>query len=140
MWLPEEGLKDFKVAPAGTPEGIVAAEAALGVNLPEDYKAFLRLHDGAEGFVGDHYLVLWRASELPQFNREYEFPTYAPGLLGFGGNGGGEAFAFDTRQVPFPVVIVPLIGMSREDAIPVAKSFAALFYRMIQPGGSLFAT
>ena len=139
MWLPEEGLKDFKAAPAGTADGVIAAEVALGVKLPEDYKAFLRLHDGAEGFVGDHYLVLWRAGELHQFNREYQFPDHAPALIGFGGDGGGEAFAFDTRRVPFPIVIVPLIGMSIDDAIPVANSFSGLFHRMIQPGRSLFA-
>ena len=62
----------------------------LGVDLPSDYLRFLRNHNGGEGFIGDNYLVLWKAEELADFNREYEVEKYAPGIFLFGSDGGGE--------------------------------------------------
>jgi hypothetical protein len=47
-----------------------------------------------------------------------------PGLFLFGSNGGGEAYAFDTRENPWVVVQVPLIGMGdAASAIPLGGSF-----------------
>ncbi|MEO8375757.1 MAG: SMI1/KNR4 family protein [Sphingomonas bacterium] len=116
---------------------IEAAEKEFGFNFPDDYKAFMAQHGGGEGFVGEHYLILWGATELSAFNQEYEFPVYAPALVAFGSDGGGEAFAFDTRASPPPIVMVPFIGMSNDDAIRVADSFDALLTRM-QTAESLF--
>lgn len=48
-WLEENqprALEGFRAAT--TREAIVAAESTLGVSLPEDYKAFLQIHDGQE--------------------------------------------------------------------------------------------
>ncbi len=129
-------LTAFHMPNPGSAQAVLEAEAALGLELPEDYRNFLRTYDGGEGFVGEHYLVLWSATELKLYNTDYGFPEFAPGLIGFGGDGGGEAFAFDTRTRPYPVVIVPLIGMSVEDAVPVADSFSGLLKRMQSDPGS----
>ena len=102
----------------------------MGVSFPADYRDFLAVHDGGEGFVGENYLVLWSADQLDPYNRDYEFPEHAPALIGFGGNGGGEAFAFDTRTTPWPVVMVPFIGLGLEDAIQVSADFEGLIKRM----------
>lgn len=101
----------------------------LEIDLPGDYLAFLEKHDGGEGFVDDEYIIIWRAGDIIRFNHEYEVQVYAPDLLLFGSNGGGEAYAFDKRATPMPVVQVPFIGMDVADAIPVAESFSALFSR-----------
>lgn len=114
-------------ASAGQLEGL---ERTLDQQLPRDYVEFVSVHDGGEGWVGDHYLVLWNTRELIPYNREYGFPEGAPSLIAFGTDGGGEAFAFDTRTSPFPVVMVPLIGMSDDEAIQVADSFDQLLDRM----------
>lgn len=100
-------------------------EAQLARPLPEAYRDYLARQDGWEGFIGDAYLVLWRASELATFNEDYEVSTYAPGLFLFGSNGGGSGFAFDLREPAMPILLVPLIGMSLASATPVAPSFAA---------------
>ncbi|KVO88110.1 cell wall assembly protein [Burkholderia ubonensis] len=100
----------------------------LDISLPDDYLTFLRKSDGGEGFLGRDYLILWRAEDIVKFNREYEVDEYAPGLLIFGSNGGGEAYAFDTRVNPMQVVQVPFIGMDLADAIPVAESFSSLLF------------
>ncbi len=115
-----------------------AAEKALGIDLPADYRAFLGISDGGEGFIGKGYLILWRAAELQPFNRDYEVPTYAAGLVAFGSDGGGEMFAFDYRFQPPPVVMVSFIGMSHDDALVVADSFNSLLARMKRAAGSLF--
>jgi hypothetical protein len=40
-------------------------------------------------------------------------------------DGGGEAFAFDTRSWVKPVVCVPFIGMALDAIRPMALSFSA---------------
>ena len=45
------------------------------------------------------------------FNRDYEVESYCPELLLFGSSGGGEAYAFDKRSLPWRVVEVPFVGM-----------------------------
>lgn len=126
-----EGLPaSFHLSKANDPSASMAAIAALGRNLPSDYVKFVSSFDGGEGFIGNHYLVLWGAIELAILNREYEFSEYAPELIAFGSDGGGEAFAFDTRTEPASVVVVPFIGMSSAAATPVTGSFDEFLIRL----------
>ena len=135
MFLPEEGLKDFITAPPAAAGEILAAEESLGLTLPEDYKAFLRLHDGATGWIGNTRFELWRAGELASINRDQS----ALGLLAFGGDGRDLLLAFDLRGQPFAVVIVPLAAFSQAAARLVATSFSGLFYHLARSERSLFA-
>jgi len=117
-------LADFTSNPPANGNYLAEAETHFGRPFPSQYRRFMADQDGGEGFVGESYLVLWRASELVVFNREYEADKYAPGLLLFGSNGGGEAFAFDARDnQAMKIVIVPVICMSLEDALLVADTF-----------------
>lgn len=105
--------------------------------LPDDFLSFLSESNGGEGFVGDEYLILWKAEELTSFNKEYEVEKYAPGIFLFGSNGGGEGFGFDTRSQPYKVVEIPFIGMDLQYATIVADSFTHLLERMKASDGSL---
>lgn len=98
-------------------------ESSLAWSLPLDYVNFLRSHDGGEGFIGDNYLILWKAEELIVFNYEYEVEQYAPGIFLFGTNGGGDGYGFDVRDEAMPVVRVPFIGMDLRYARLVSMSF-----------------
>ncbi|NWD21646.1 SMI1/KNR4 family protein [Pseudomonas yamanorum] len=110
--------------------------AALGVALPPSYLDFLKAHDGGDGFIGDHYIVFWQAQELADFNREYEVGTYAPGIFLFACDGGGEGYGFDTDEASMPIVRIPLIGMERQYAEPVARDVPELFVRLaLEPAG-----
>jgi hypothetical protein len=91
---------------------------------------FLRQHDGGEGFVGDNYIILWKASELADFNREYEVEKYAPGIFLFASSGGGEGYGFDLKLAELPIVRIPFIGMERRLAIPVAATFPEFFVQL----------
>lgn len=120
-------------------ENMENVEKHFGFPLPSDYKSFMSTHDGGEGFVREQYLILWRAGEIIEFNRDYEVEKYASGLVLFGSNGGGEAFAFDARAGEnMKIRIVPFIGMNLADAKPVADSFENFLFRLAEHDGSLF--
>ena len=134
----EEFLTEFSGHSGATEQLLQTAEKALGMKLPADYRAFLGRFNGGEGFIGKHYLILWKTEELYQFNRDYGVEEYAPGFLMFGSTGGGDGFAFDTRSIPYRVMQVPFIGMSLNDAFFVADSFTRLLERMVEIDGPLF--
>ena len=126
----KEALKQWQPN-VTAPEAVLRdVYAKLPCSLPPDYVCFLQEHNGGEGFVGENYLIVWKAEELINFNREYEVNEYAPGILLFGSNGGGEGFGFDTRDVTLPIVRVPFIGMDLRYAIVVANSFTDLFMQL----------
>jgi cell wall assembly regulator SMI1 len=139
MGNPYEGLLgQFSGKPGATEEHLQIAERQCGAQLPEDYRRFLMLNNGGEGFIGKHYLILWKVEELHDFNIGYQVNIYAPGFLMFGSSGGGDGFAFDIRTTPYRVMQVPFIGMSSSDAFFVAESFTRLLERMAEIDGPLF--
>lgn len=126
----EPFLKDFSSESSATEEQLVSVERHYGRGLPGDYRTFMLTRDGGEGFIGEQYLILWKAIELVPFNREYEVDQYAPGLLLFGSSGGGEGFGFDLRTADMRVVMVPFIGMSWNHAIDIAPSFRSFLQKL----------
>lgn len=112
------------------PDVVERLSSDLGVALPSDYLEFLREHNGGEGFLGENYIIFWKAEELSDFNREYEVESYAPGIFLFASSGGGEAYGFDTRSAGLPIVRIPFIGMDRRYAEPVATDFPDLFTKL----------
>ncbi len=127
---------DFTANGLASDADILVVEQLLGFSLPADYRQTLILTNGGEGFVGEHYFVLWPAQDLHRFNVEYEFAKYAPGLVAFGGDGGGEGFAYDTRSPSLPIVMIGFIGM---EPVVVADSFADLVSKMRSQSESLLS-
>ncbi|WP_437480031.1 SMI1/KNR4 family protein [Sorangium sp. So ce1014] len=86
------------------------------LSLPPGYIEFMRQSDGAEGPIGKNgrYLVLWSLAKILELNAQYHIDEFAPHLLAFGSDGGGEAFAFDRRTEPATIVRVPFIGLDEE--------------------------
>jgi SMI1 / KNR4 family (SUKH-1) len=109
-------------APA-TQDAIKIFEKASGLELPKDYINFLLKTNGAEGFIGDNYVIFWAMEELVELNKAYEVDEYKPELLLFGSNGGGEAFAFNKRSLPMKIVQIPSISIDLKDAIQLGYSF-----------------
>jgi hypothetical protein len=99
--------------------------------MPDRYVEYIKdtgpieccTHDDAE----PGYVVLWAFDVIAKNNSDIEIETYAPGFIGFGGDGGGELLAFDGTGAVF---ILPLIGMEPDCAIRVAETFQELLSRM----------
>ncbi|HVH09230.1 MAG TPA: SMI1/KNR4 family protein [Gemmatimonadales bacterium] len=118
-------LARFNGNSPATQSSIQHLEGESGFRLPEDYIFFLQHSNGGEGFIGNAYVILWPVEQLIEMNRAYHVADYAPGLFLFGSDGGGEAFAFDTRSKAMPIASVPFVGMALEVARPLASSFGA---------------
>ena len=110
-------------APASA-EAVASLRTGLAKSLPERYFAFLAHANGGEGFVGDRYVLLWRAEELAEMNRAYKTAEFFSSLFFIGSDGGGEAYAFDLSRTDETVFEVPFIGLPT-DARAIASSFAS---------------
>ena len=121
-------LPDVTMRPAYPPQDVdqLFADFVAEVgHIPHaDYLALLRRHAGCDGPVGKQgYLTLWPLEEVITANEEACTAEFAPGLLLFAGDGGGEAYAFDRQTPGWPIVAVPLVGLSRKEMKPVAATF-----------------
>jgi hypothetical protein len=125
-------LANFNGNPPAHVSSIQKFESDAGLLLPQDYKEFLQEADGGEGFVGDAYVIFWRVRELLEMNKAYQVAEYAPGLLLFGSDGGGEGFAFDVRNDAKAIVSVPFVGMELKLARLVASSFPAFLEKLFK--------
>lgn len=70
---------------AATAEKIKKVEEILYLTLPEVYKNFLYLTNGAEG----NFVSLYDTESLIEMNQAYEVQEYAPGYVSIGNNNGG---------------------------------------------------
>jgi hypothetical protein len=122
----------FNGNPPANASLIQQLETEASLRLSEVYANFLQEVDGGEGFIGSAYLMLWRAGELLEMNKTYQVSEYAPGLFLLGSDGGGEAFAFDTRSETKPIVSVPFVGMELKAARPVASNFTAFLEELFK--------
>ena len=107
-----------------------ALSELINLSLPDDYLSIFSDLNGWEGFIGDEYLILWKAEDLIKFNKEYLVDKYAPGIFLFGSDGGGEAFGFDTRSKPYKIIQIPFIGMELQEVSFFADSFTHFLEKM----------
>jgi hypothetical protein len=92
----------------------------------------MKRHNGCDGPVGkESYVQIWRLEEVIAGNEELHILEFAPGLLIFGGDGGNEAYAFDRMNPQWPIVVVPLVGLSRKEIRVVARTFKEFIHRLV---------
>lgn len=121
----ESELGDCTLNDPATESAIADLERAAGFQLPLAYRELMLRSNGLEGFMGEyHYLVLWPIEQVVELNDAYSVSEFAPGLLLIGSDGGDTGYAFDTRMEGLPLVEVPFIGMSLDEAKPKGSSFA----------------
>lgn len=82
-----------QLRPPATPEQIAQLERRRGVELPEDYKAFLLVHNGWEGFNGESALLsLEEMTAGPIFDGHRELQGE---LVSNGQTGPGQGLVFE---------------------------------------------
>ncbi len=126
--------------PPLTPDAEQLLRLWFGQPLPTVYVTFLRETNGAK--LGRHdrdgdCLQLWRAEEIPDFNRMYEIQKYLPGTFAIGSDGGDDAILLDMTasgdQDAWPVIRVGFGALARDEFFQQASSFgawAALEFRL----------
>ena len=66
-----------------------------GLELPDDYLAFMSEHDGGEGNLGEYnYGCFYRLEELKEVNDEYEVQENWPGYVVIGSDMSGQLWAY----------------------------------------------
>lgn len=89
-------LKDFDLRPPATPAAIGKMQKRLRFPLPEDYKAFLLLADGAAGTIGGSRLELCSGEDALYRTKLYqEQGILPPDVLLVGTDGAREAYLMD---------------------------------------------
>lgn len=132
-----DALKDptaewIRETPAN-PDSIDRLVAESKIELSEEYLTLLRYSNGGEGdlAVRPGWFQIWPVEEVIALNEGYEVEQNVPGFFGFGSNGGGKLFAFDTRgDKPWQVVMIPFIPMTVENTIIIAKDFEVFIQAM----------
>ena len=105
----------------GAPEDIQFALSAAARPLPEDYLAFLRASDGAEGWIGKNYLQVAGARSAAETTMA--FAQWVPGLFFFASDGAEGLFAFDLRDDGRRVAITHTDDLELEGLVYAAESF-----------------
>jgi hypothetical protein len=113
----------FETQHGATESALEALVAAVGVDLPGDYLAFLAWSNGGEGSVGDNYLQVWSAERITR--DPYPYGKWVPGLLFVASDGGEALFALDTSRAPMPVVVTNSDDLEPEGVVELAPSFLA---------------
>jgi hypothetical protein len=100
-----------------------AARSIAAGALSEDYLEFLRVSDGAEGWVGQNYVQI--SSARSAADTTAAFARWVPGLYFFTGDGAAGLFAFDLRDAVGRVAITHTDDLNFEGLVYVAESFTA---------------
>ena len=90
--------------------------------LPSDLLAYYNENIEREISSSKAFFELFPLNELDQIYKEYEVALYCPNFLLIGTNGGGTGVFLN--QLSMFVYSIPLIGMSEDDAILLAKTFS----------------
>lgn len=103
---------------------IASLEMTIGISLPIEYRDFLKITNGFEGFLANNrYLILWPIEQIAELNEAYNVAEFAPGLLLIGSDGGDTGYGFDTRSDPMKICETPFVGMSHQTMNSVGISF-----------------
>lgn len=89
--------------------------------LPGGFLDFFKQADGAEISTDEKYVILWALTNMIQLNVDYNVEEYAPEFFIFGSDGGDTAFAIEKNSSD--IYEMPFIGMSKEEAIFLNKTF-----------------
>jgi hypothetical protein len=121
-----------------TEEAVTAAEAQLGMQLPDEYLRLLVFSDGLQGQLGDSqvYITIWPAEDLKANNDAYNAPQLIPGILLIGTTGNNEGICIDMRessQTSGSFFMVALDPLDWDDAESLGSILEEAFEKLKNP-------
>lgn len=117
-----------KFNPPATDEQIVVLETQMGIDLPKDYKDFLRFTNGFEGLVNE-FVIRFDPSENIYQSTQDTCAEFFPWAIYIGTNGNLEMFVIDKRQTPYQFGLLPYIA-DDNDFIPLGDTFEKFIERL----------
>ena len=108
-----------KVAP--TSQEVTSFIETINFNIPQDFISFFEESNGGTIVTDEYFIVLWPLTEMIQLNKDYSITENAPEFFAFGSDGAGMAYAIE-KQTGF-IYEMPFIGISKEDAVLLKKTF-----------------
>lgn len=122
----DDNKKQFN-SPA-TSEQIVSLENQLKIELPHDYKEFLKFTNGFEGFVNEFFVRFAPVDQIYQSTQD-NCAEFFPWAIYIGTNGNVEMFVIDKRQTPYQFGLLPFIA-DDNDFIPLGDTFEKFIERL----------
>ena|SRR5664279_2308214 len=116
-----------------TEEQIAILEMQLGINLPDDYRAFLKFTNGFDGIVNEFVANFAPVDKIYQRTQD-TCAEFFPWAIYIGTNGNLEMFVIDTRQKPYQFGLLPNIA-SDNDFIPLGDTFHKFIERLYNDPG-----
>jgi len=121
--------------PPATKEAIEEIQAKLGITFPAQYIEFMLDSNGAEGPIGPNsYLSIWSIEQIIELNEAYEVNEFTSGLVYFGSDGGGMAYAFDVRGANPSIVEFPFESINIADVKFCGNTFAEFLEHLYRLG------
>ena len=121
--------REWHGAKGASSAALALLKSVAPVDLPESYYSLLSFSNGGEGPlpVQPLWLCLYPAEEVVQIERDGTFREFFAKLFVIGGNGGGEAVAFDLRESePYPIIVFDMANINLPESVrPIASSFDA---------------
>ena len=107
---------------------IVFAESQLRIELPTDYRDFIKIYNGFEGFVNEFYARFEPIEKIYQLTVE-NCTIHFPWAVYIGSDGGGEMFVINKGQQPHQFGLLPFIA-NANDFIPLGNTFEQFLGRL----------
>lgn len=100
--------------------------------LPVDYVEFMKRSNGGHGSVGKEHLIVFPAQDISSINQVAAVDRFAPGLLIFASNGGGQSYAFDLRHEVTSIVKFYDMDLGDEEPVWCAHTFGGLLAHLMK--------
>ena len=111
-----------------TDRQISELENQLALELPTDYKDFLKITNGFAGIINQFVVHFDPVEEIFQSTQD-NCTEFFPWAIYIGTNGGGEMFVIDKRQTPYQFGLLPNIA-DENDFLPLGDTFEKFIQRL----------
>ena len=127
-------LRKNEFNPPATDEQIAELESQLQIELPNDYKEFLKVTNGFAGTVNE-FVVDFDPVDKSYQSTQDTCAEFFPWAVYIGTNGGGEVFVIDKRQTPYQFGLLPNIA-DDNDFLPLGDMFEKFIQRLYSFGST----